>query len=85
MWTGDDKPNMRRKPTPAPEPIIANEILEQAKRSLLSSDKLTQPRAKCVVCGSDCAPNSSEGLCWVCRRLKISAWRDSDQQMTAQE
>jgi hypothetical protein len=24
-------------------------------------------------------------LCWVCRRLKISAWRDSDQQLSAQE
>ncbi len=35
--------------------------------------------AKCTVCGGLCAPNSIEGLCWVCRRLKISAWRDSDQ------
>jgi hypothetical protein len=30
-------------------------------------------------------PQQSEELCWVCRRLKISAWRDSDQQATAQE
>jgi hypothetical protein len=31
------------------------------------------------------APISAEDLCWVCRRLKISAWRDSDNQAAAQE
>jgi hypothetical protein len=40
---------------------------------------------KCTVCGSEVAPNSSEGLCWVCRRLKISAWADSDNQAPVQE
>lgn len=74
---------MKRKPTPAPDPVIPGEILEQAKQSL-DTDKL-KPQAKCVVCGSACAPNSAEGLCWVCRRLKISAWREMDQQMPAQE
>jgi len=24
-------------------------------------------------------------LCWVCRHLKISAWRDADHQLSAQE
>jgi len=38
-----------------------------------------------VVCGGECAPTSTEGLCWVCRRLKLSAWRDSDSQIPAQE
>jgi hypothetical protein len=38
-----------------------------------------------VVCGGECAPNSTEGLCWVCRRLKLSAWRDTDTQMPVQE
>jgi Zn finger protein HypA/HybF involved in hydrogenase expression len=42
-------------------------------------------RLKCTVCGSDVAPNSEEGLCWVCRRLKISAWADSDNQAPMQE
>jgi hypothetical protein len=28
---------------------------------------------------------AAEPLCWVCRRLKISAWREIDQQMPAQE
>ncbi len=74
---------MKRKPAPAVEPIVSQEIIEQAKRSL-ATDKLKAQR-KCSVCGSECAPNSTEGLCWVCRRLKISAWRDNDQQMAAQE
>jgi hypothetical protein len=40
---------------------------------------------KCVVCGADVAPFSSEELCWVCRRLKISAWRDAENQAMIQE
>ncbi len=74
---------MRRKSGANPDPVIPKELLERAKRSY-ESDRL--PRAvKCVVCGSECAPNSTEGLCWVCRRLKISAWRDTDSQISAQE
>jgi hypothetical protein len=54
----------------------------------VESDKLR--RAKdCAVCGSPYVPNSGpqpiEDLCWVCKRLKISAWRDSDQQASVQE
>jgi len=41
--------------------------------------------AKCVVCGEPVAPFSIENLCWVCRRLKISAWRESDSQQAMQE
>ncbi len=78
---------MKKKPQPVPglvaEPVVSQELLEQAKRSV-ESDKLKHP-SKCVVCGSNAASNSTEGLCWVCRRLKISAWRDSDIQMGAQE
>ena len=69
---------MRRKPLPPSEPVIDQKLLESAKQTL-QTDKLKRV-TKCVVCGSSCAPNSAEGLCWVCRRLKISAWRDSDQQ-----
>ena len=54
------------------------------KKDSVSIVRLRKRLAKCTVCGAACAPNSVEGLCWVCRRLKISAWRDSDQQ-TAQE
>ena len=75
---------MKRKPQPAPEPVIAPEILAGAK-ALAMSDRTRRTVSKCVVCLSETSPNSSEGLCWVCRRLKISAWRDSDTQMPAQE
>jgi hypothetical protein len=53
-----------------------------------SADETPQPKrasGKCVVCGSDVAPFSSEQLCWVCRRLKISAWRDTENQAAVQE
>jgi hypothetical protein len=72
----------KRKTIPTSDPVIPTEILEQAKRSL-KSDQL--PARQCTVCGADVAPNSTEGLCWVCRRLKISAWHESEQQMPAQE
>jgi Zn finger protein HypA/HybF involved in hydrogenase expression len=64
-------------------PVVSKEIIEQAKLAL-ETDKIKRV-AKCVVCETECAPNSAEGLCWVCRRLKISAWRDSDSQASAQE
>ncbi len=68
---------MKRKPLPE-ESIIDQTLLENAKKTI-QMDKLSRV-SKCVVCASSCAPNAAEGLCWVCRRLKISAWRDSDQQ-----
>ena len=39
----------------------------------------------CRVCGDKSATEESEGLCWVCRRLKISAWRESEMQMPLNE
>jgi len=72
---------MKRRSLPA-DPVIDRKLLEEAKRSV-ETDHLKRVE-KCSVCGADCAPNSDEGLCWVCRRLKISAWRDSDPQ-TLQE
>ena len=70
-------------PAPVSETVVSEAIIEQAKRAI-ETDRLKKP-ATCVVCGGECAPNSTEGLCWVCRRLKFSAWRDSDTQATAQE
>lgn len=75
---------MKRKPTPKPEPAVVDpEILTEAKRAL--RQETPKRLAKCEVCNEDCAPNATEALCWVCRRLKISAWRDNDPQMNAQE
>ncbi len=47
--------------------------------------KSDRRRKGCVVCGAEVAPFSSENLCWVCRRLKISAWREIDSQAMMQE
>ena len=74
---------MKRKGQPKPEPVIAPEILEQAKRAV-SPDSLKK-MTTCTVCGAETAAGSGEPLCWVCRRLKISAWREIEQQMPAQE
>jgi hypothetical protein len=66
--------------------VISPRLLEEARKSI-QVDSLKR-EAKCTVCGGECAPKANdadEQLCWVCRRLKISAWRDSDQQMPAQE
>ena len=63
--------------------VIPQALIEEAKRAI-ESDRAKQS-ARCSVCSEECAPNSTEGLCWVCRRLKLSAWRDSDTQMPAQE
>ena len=76
-----------KKKLPA-EPIVSPEILAMAKKSVEAERPL--PSKRCVVCAAVCTaatgPNPvDEDLCWVCRRLKISAWRDSDQQIAAQE
>lgn len=74
---------MKRKPQIKSEPVISPEILESAKRSL-ATDRI-KPAPRCIVCSAESAPGGAEQLCWVCRRLKISAWRDVEQQMPAQE
>lgn len=74
---------MKKRTSSGADPVIPKEILDQVTR--LSEPEKIERRAKCSVCEMECAPNSTEGLCWVCRRLKISAWRDSDSQIAAQE
>lgn len=74
---------MKRRLPLKPEPVVAPEIIESA-RKVLSMEQ--PPRAaKCVVCGDQASVDATEQLCWVCRRLKISAWRDADHQLPAQE
>jgi hypothetical protein len=72
---------MKKKAVPTGDVIIDPEIRRKARRMI----EKPAPPSKCVICGSPCAPTSTEGLCWVCRRLKISAWRDSDTQAASQE
>ncbi len=65
------------------ESVVDQELLRKAKLALQSENPAIASR--CVICGGDAAPTSNENLCWVCRRLKISAWRDVDTQLPAQE
>ena len=58
---------------------IDPQLVESAKRILFESQP--QQIFACQVCHSPEATEQSEGLCWVCRRLKISAWSESEQQM----
>ena len=75
---------MKRKIQPKPEPVVPAQLLEQAKQSI-STDRLKKVE-KCSVCGAETtAAAASEPLCWVCRRLKISAWREIEQQLPMQE
>jgi hypothetical protein len=78
---------MKKKPEPLDVPVVPAELREMAKLSV-ETDKV-RPNKVCAVCQSAYLPSSgpapSENLCWVCRRLKISAWRDNDQQVAVQE
>jgi hypothetical protein len=66
-----------------PSVQVSAELLESAKRSI-SADRLKKA-AKCAVCNAETMSSSDEPLCWVCRRLKISAWREIEQQAPVQE
>lgn len=75
---------MKRKTPAKSDPIVPPELLERARRAV-SEDRLKIP-AKCIVCGAETEAFADvEALCWVCRRLKISAWRDIDQPAPMQE
>jgi hypothetical protein len=75
---------MKRKILPKSEPVVPPDLLEKAKQSV-SPDRLKKVE-KCSVCGAETATVAvGETLCWVCRRLKISAWREIEQQMPMQE
>jgi hypothetical protein len=76
---------MRRKAQPKADPVVPAEILEQAKRSITADHALPKKMVACSVCGAEAPNTGDEPLCWVCRRLKISAWREIEQQMPAQE
>lgn len=73
----------KKKNTAKDVKVIADEILESAH--LAAGVAPSKRKEKCEVCNAEVAPNSAEPLCWVCRRLKISAWRDSDLQAAAPE
>jgi hypothetical protein len=69
---------------PESDPVVIDKELLRKAKLALETDR-PPVTGRCTICSGDAAPNSTENLCWVCRRLKISAWRDSDQQVSAQE
>ena len=72
-------------PEPHPEPPVLAVQPEVSDRAVPSAPReRSAAMVPCVVCGSETRADLPEQLCWVCRRLKISAWRDSEQ-MPAQE
>ena len=64
-------------------PIIDVKVKQEAQRIVF------EPRPRktfaCKVCGDAGATEESEGLCWVCRRLKVSAWREVEMQIPMNE
>jgi hypothetical protein len=72
---------MPRKPS---QPGAAPKPRRTAKRAA-PREEAPRKSTPCVVCGGEVAPFSTEELCWVCRRLKISAWRDIEGQAAIQE
>jgi Zn finger protein HypA/HybF involved in hydrogenase expression len=67
----------------AAQPVVPPELLETAKMAV--ADPKPRKTFRCRVCGSEGATEQSEMLCWVCRRLKISAWREIEQQVPMSE
>jgi hypothetical protein len=75
-----------RVPKKKAEPVLEIPVIAEVLPSaLFLPDDKPKPTLKCTVCGSAGSLDHGDQLCWVCRRLKISAWRDVEQQMPAQE
>ena len=72
-----------KKRTSVDIPVVDAELMESAKRYVF--DSKPRPTFKCRVCDEPGASEESEGLCWVCRRLKISAWHEIETQMPIAE
>jgi len=72
-----------KKKQPIETPVVDPRLMREAKEIVFT------PRSAktfaCRVCGSEGATQESESLCWVCRRLKVSAWRDIETQLPMNE
>jgi hypothetical protein len=72
-----------RKRTVREQPIVDPKLMKKAKGEIF------EPKARatfpCRICAEPGATEDSERLCWVCRRLKISAWREVEVQMPLNE
>ena len=74
---------MRKRNSPPVSDVVDPKIAEQAQRIVF--EPKTRKTYECRVCGDPTASDESEGLCWVCRRLKISAWREIESQLPLSE
>ena len=66
-----------------PSDIIDPKLMASAKKVIFEPSM--RKTFDCKVCGEPGASQESEGLCWVCRRLKISAWREVEMQLPMNE
>ena len=55
--------------------VVEPQVLKQARLYEFRPER--QKQEPCRVCGAPGATERTEGLCWVCNHLKISAWRES--------
>ena len=65
------------------EPMVNPKVLGSAKKEVFEPRPLKT--FSCHICGSNGATEQSNGLCWVCHRLKISAWQDVELQTPLSE
>ncbi len=65
------------------QPFVDPELIQSAKLTVF--EPKPKKTYKCRVCDDPGASDESEGLCWVCRRLKISAWREVEVQLPMAE
>ena len=78
--------NMQRKSRPKNTDagrIIDPEVLKLAREGVFRP--IPAATFPCKICAEEGATEQSDGLCWVCRRLKISAWREIEQQIPLSE
>ncbi len=64
-------------------PVVDPELINAARDYVFNTKPLRQ--VPCRICGSPGATDRSDKLCWICRHLKISAWRESEAQDSASE
>ena len=73
---------MKKRTPPADAGVSGRTV---AAGSISSFRPAVRKTYKCRVCDEPGASDDSEGLCWVCRRLKISAWKEIETQLPAGE
>lgn len=66
----------KSKPDSDDASVVDPQLLEAAWDYVFEAKPVK--RFPCRICNEPGATDGSDGLCWVCRRLKISAWREAE-------